>query len=404
MEKLTLKSEYDAIIIGGGAAGLFCAGQAGLRGKRVLVLEHNEKTGAKILISGGGRCNFTNSDIRPECFIGENPSFARSALSAFSQNDFIKLVEEYKIPYYEKDNNGKKLGQLFVDGVGGAKQILAMLLDICAKSKVEIKTGIEIISISKNENYIIRTKNFEYSAPNLIIATGGKSIPKMGATGFAYDVAHQFGIHTTQTNAGLVPMIFTGSKYDWINNLAGTAADIEVSFKKRKFNEAMLFTHRGISGPAILQISNYYEKGAPIYINFAPEYDFERDFLKTKQMRPNQQLSVTLARKLPQKLAKTLCTLQNIDRPLQEIKNSELCVFATLLHNYPLIPAGDEGYAKAEVTKGGIDTKELNQKTMECKNQKGLYFIGECVDITGWLGGYNFAWAWSSAYACAIAL
>ena len=401
MAILSLKSEYDAIIIGGGAAGLFCAGQAGLRGKSVLVLEHNEKVGAKILISGGGRCNFTNKDIRPECFIGQNPNFARPALNTYSQHDFIKLVEEYKIPYYEKDNNGKKLGQLFVDGVGGSKQILAMLLDICAKGKVEIKTGIEVISISSGEVYTVRTKNFEYKAKNLIIATGGKSIPKMGATGFAYNVAQQFKIRTTETDAGLVPLIFTGSKFDWVFALAGTAAEVTVSVKGRKFTEALLFTHKGLSGPAILQISNYYRKGQEIRVDFGAGKNFEADLLQTKAMRPNQELAQALTRILPQKLAKTLAVLHGLDKPLQNIKNVELISFANLLNNYPLLPAGDEGYFKAEVTKGGIDTKELDQKTLESKTQKGLYFIGECVDITGWLGGYNFAWAWSSGYVCA---
>lgn len=401
MQILSLRSEYDVIIIGGGAAGLFCAGQAGLRGKRVLVLEHTDKVGAKILISGGGRCNFTNSDTRPECFVGENPHFARSALAAYNQNDFIKLIEQYNIPYIEKSHEGRKLGQLFVDGIGGAKLILAMLLDICQKGKVEIKTNAEIKNISKSDVFTVETTNFTYKAPKLVIATGGKSIPKMGATGFAYEVARQFGVSVTETAAGLVPLIFTGDKYNWLFALAGTSLEAIVSVKGRSFQEGLLFTHKGLSGPVILQISNYYQKGQEIRIDFGCGKSFEDDLLKTKAMRPNQPLATALTRILPQRLAKALAILHGLDKPLQAIKNNDLIGFANLLNDYPLNPAGDEGYFKAEVTKGGIDTKELSQKTMECKVVNGLYFIGEAVDITGWLGGYNFAWAWSSGFVCA---
>ena len=399
MSILSIQTKYDVIIIGGGAAGLFCAGQAGLRGKKVLLLEHNAKVGAKILISGGGRCNFTNLKVSAENFVSQNPHFARSALSQYPTSEFIKLVESYGIPYIEKT-----LGQLFVDQIGGAKLILDMLLDICAKGKVNIRTETEVIAIRQNDGFEVDAGNLTYHAPKLVVATGGKSIPKMGATGFAYEVAKQFNVPVTATSAGLVPFIFTGSKYDWMKSLAGTAVDVVVSYKNRAFHEALLFTHKGLSGPAILQISNYYEPGQEIIIDFGAGKNFEEDLLKTKAMRPHQLLSAALARILPQKLAKILATLHNLDSPLQAIKNAELIKFAKLLNNYAITPAGDEGYFKAEVTKGGIDTNALNQKTLECKAVNGLYFIGEAVDVTGWLGGYNFAWAWASGYSCAQAV
>lgn len=363
------------------------------------MLEHNSKVGAKILISGGGRCNFINRKVGFENFVSGNPHFARSALSQYSASDFIKLVEEYEIPYCEK-----VLGQLFVDQTGGAKLILAMLLDICAKGKVNIRTETQVLAIRENNGFEVDAGNLTYQTPNLIIATGGKSIPKMGATGFAYEIAAQFGVPVSKTGAGLVPLIFTGSKYEWIHSLAGTSVDVIVSQNCRAFKEALLFTHKGLSGPAILQISNYYEAGKAIIVDFGAGTDFEADLLKTKSIRPNQLLSVALARILPQRLAKALAGLHNIDIPLQSIKNADLVKFANMLNNYPLTPAGDEGYFKAEVTKGGIDTNALNQKTMQCKNVPGLYFIGEAVDVTGWLGGYNFAWAWASGFACAQAI
>ncbi len=384
---------FDAIIIGAGAAGLFCAGQLRQKGKKTLVLEASDKIGTKILISGGGRCNFTNLEVSYKNFHGKNPQFARSALLQFTNADFIEMVKRANIPYVEKT-----LGQLFVDRQGGANNILQMLTEAC--KGIKIKTGVEITSIEKNEDFKITTPEGEYLAKNVIIATGGKSIPKIGATGFAYDIAKQFGISVNEPSAALVPLVFSGQKYDWIKSLSGVSCEAIVSSKSASFKEAILFTHKGMSGPAILQISSYINQGEEIYIDFTAGHDFEKKILSTKQKHPNQSFVNTLSLLLPSRLAKELVGDLG-ERKLHSLKNHEITDFITRLKSFPLTPAGNEGYYKAEVTKGGIDTDELNQKTMESKKVPGLYFIGECIDITGWLGGYNFQWAWSSGWACA---
>lgn len=389
---LTIKKDiiYDAIIIGAGAAGLFCAGQLIKKGKTVLIIEHSDKIGAKILISGGGRCNFTNLKITHENFVSKNPHFARSALSQYTPNDFIKLIEAYDIPYYEKT-----LGQLFVNANNGAKQILDMLLNECKKAI--IKTNCEVQGIEKKEEFEIATNLGNYKSHALIIATGGKSIPKMGASGFAYKIAEQFGLNIITPNAGLVPFIFTGDKYEWMKSLAGVSFDAIVKFGKTSFKEAVLFTHKGLSGPAILQISNYVNDGDSFQIDFSPKQNLEEFLLNAKNKQPNQKLNKILGEIFASRLAAHFGS----DEIIAKIKDIELKKLSQSLHNFELKVSGTEGFAKAEVTKGGIDTNELNQKSMMSKKHEGLYFIGECVDITGWLGGYNFGWAWSSAYACA---
>lgn len=390
--KLRTKS-YDAIIIGAGAAGLFCAGQLVNNGNSVLILEHSDKVGAKILISGGGRCNFINQKVTFENFVSKNPQFARSALSQYSPQDFISLVEKYNIPYYEKT-----LGQLFVNENGGAKKILQMLLDEC--NGANIKTDCEILEIENNGNYHVSTSLGNFIGKNLIIATGGKSIPKMGATGFAYKIAQQFGLEIIEPSPALVPLIFTGDKFDWMKELAGVSFDGRVKFGKTSFDEAILFTHKGLSGPAILQISNYLNSGDIFHIDFAPRHNLVDFFIDAKTKQPNIKLSKILSEILPTRLASHFGN----DEIIAKAKDLQLRELAQKLHNFPLPVSGTEGFAKAEVTKGGISTNELNQKTMESKIQTGLYFIGECVDISGWLGGYNFAWSWSSAFACAKAI
>lgn len=386
---------YDVAIIGAGAAGLFCAATAAKRGLKVLVLEHNEKVGAKILISGGGRCNFTNRKVGVENFVSKNPQFARSALSQYPQSEFVKLLASYGIQYYEKT-----LGQLFCEGDGSAKNIVNMLLKECEKGDVTIKTQVNIKAIDKEVDFYIETENLIYQAKNLVIATGGISIPKMGASGFAYEIAKQFGVECTKTHPALVPLIFDNPNDAWMKELAGVATEAIVFKDKQKFEEAVLFTHKGLSGPAILQISNYLEEDESFKINFMPKFDAHKVLLAAKFKLPKQNIGTFLSGYLPQRLAKALVEKEGLNRPFQEIKNNLIEAFAHKLQNYEFKPSGTEGYAKAEATRGGISTNELNQKTFEAKKISGLYFIGECVDMTGWLGGYNFAWAWASAYAC----
>lgn len=387
------KENFDAIIIGGGAAGLFCAGQLARAGKSVLILEKSPKIGSKILISGGGRCNFTNLKVTHENFVSQNPQFARSALSQFTPEKFIRLVEEYKIPYYEKT-----LGQLFVDETGGAKRILEILRHEADGAR--ILTDCHIQSIKKPEQFVIETNFGNFQTPSLIIATGGKSIPKMGATGFAFEIARQFNINIIEPRPGLVPLVYSGQEHEWIRALSGVSIDAIVSKGKTKFREAVLFTHKGLSGPAILQISNYLEPGDNFAIDFAPEIDIGEYLISKKQSNPNQKLTNILSEKLP----KRFCEVFAKDVPVNKIKDKELHTIGEQINNSQFQFLGDEGFEKAEVTKGGIDTAELRQKSFESKKVSGLFFIGECVDITGWLGGYNFQLAWASAFSCANSL
>lgn len=381
---------YDCIILGAGGAGLMCAATAGQRGRKVLLLDHADQAGKKILISGGGRCNFTNTKTTHKNYLSKNPHFAKSALARYKPQDFINLVDKYHIAWHEKT-----LGQLFCDV--SAKQIVAMLLDECEKGKVALKLNKEIKSVSHGDNlFTVETNSGNYTATSLVIATGGPSIPKMGATGFAYDLARQFKMKVVEPKPALVP--FTLSKDEALfTELSGIATDTIAKHGKTQFKEASLFTHKGLSGPAILQISSYWKHGEAITIDFMPEQK-QGWLVELKDTRPNINFETAIAQQLPDRLAEVLCKklpVQN-NKQLGDCKNANLNQAEQMLKSWEFKPNGTEGFAKAEVTIGGISTDELSSKTMESKKVKGLYAIGEAVDVTGWLGGYNFQWAWAS--------
>lgn len=392
---------YDVIILGGGAAGLFCAARAGQRGKTVLVLERSEKPGKKILISGGGRCNFTNIGAGPANYLSANPHFAKSALSRYTPRNFLDLIERYDIAWHEKT-----LGQLFCDS--SAKQIVAMLLEECTKAeqyggKVRVLCEAEIASTAHDaDGFCVTTSGDTYTSQALVIATGGPSIPKMGATGFAYDLARQFGLKIVEPRPALVPLTLGGEDV-LFRDLSGVSAKIDATSGKVTFHEAALFTHKGLSGPSILQVSSYWKHGEPITIDFLPDRD-EGWLLKAKRAAPRSTLKTQLKDGLSDRLAATLSDRLGLETELGNISDKALREAETQLRKWTFHPNGTEGFAKAEVTSGGIDTAELSSKTMEAKKVPGLFVIGEAVDVTGWLGGYNFQWAWASAAAAAEGL
>jgi predicted Rossmann fold flavoprotein len=380
----------DVVIIGAGAAGLMCAAEAGKRGRSVTVIEHCEKAGKKILISGGGRCNFTNKNVSHENFISANPHFCKSALSGFTSNDFISLVEKYGLSY-----NEKKLGQLFCNN--GSKSILDMLLKECTDNRVEIKTGCTVKKVSKSDLFGIETTSGKYVSSSLVIATGGVSIPKMGATGFGYDTAKQFGIKITEIYPGLVPLLLNNEERKIFGQLSGISVDAFVTCHKRSFRENILFTHKGLSGPAILQISSYMKPGDAVNVNLLPEKNFTE--LIEEKYNSKTELINLLSDYLPKRFLQVFGETYFPSKPLSQFSKKDFKIVSDILHNWEITPSGTEGFDKAEVTCGGIDTDELSSKTMEAKKVKGLYFIGEVVDVTGWLGGYNFQWAWASGFA-----
>jgi len=407
---------FDTIIIGGGAAGLYCGMHAGRRGRRVLLLEHNAEVGAKILISGGGRSNFTNLSAGDhKRYLSVNPHFARSALTRHPPAEFIALVQKHGIAFYEKT-----LGQLFCEGPRSSQKIVRMLLDECAAAGVEIRTECEIKSVSRTDRFAIETSQGTFESETLVIATGAPSIPKLGATPFAYRIAEQFGIPIVPPRAGLVPLTFTERDMAWMGPLSGVSADVRVSIGKVSFREAALFTHKGLSGPSILQISSYWTPGEPILVDWLPE-DPEDWLAQRKRERPKAQLKSVLAEILSERLASVLANDRTAgalagradaaepplageapavrDSELGDLRDVALFDAMRSLKAHALKPHGTEGYAKAEVTVGGIDTNALSQQTMETRAVPGLFFIGEAVDVTGWLGGYNFQWAWSSGWA-----
>ena len=385
--------KFDAIIIGAGAAGLFCALHAGKRGLRVLVVEHNAQVGRKILISGGGRCNFTNVNTRAENFISDNPHFFKSALARYTAQDFIELVRRHRIEFYEK-----KLGQLFCRE--SARAIVAMLLAECERARVEIRTGCSVKSVRKNDFFEIETNHGKFECEKLVIATGGLSFPKIGATDFGYKIARQFGLKLTETRPSLVPLVF--SKRENFGKLAGISVDSVVSTGKHSFRENILFTHRGLSGPAILQISNYWQKAKTVSIDLLPDADALA--LLEENFAGKQNLDNFLAKYLPNRFAE-IFTAQNFPKkPLNQLSRNEIERIAETLNGWQVSFDETEGYHKAEVTIGGVDTSELSSQTMESKKVSGLFFIGELVDVTGWLGGYNFQWAWSSGFAAGNSL
>ncbi|MCJ9428186.1 NAD(P)/FAD-dependent oxidoreductase [Kordiimonas marina] len=391
-------AEWDAIIVGAGAAGLMCAQVAAGRGLRVLVLERSKKPGAKILISGGGRCNFTNIDVRPTSYLSENPHFAKSALSRYTAWDFMDLLARHGITWHEKT-----LGQLFSDQ--GARAVLDALLAECRTAGAEIRCGqaIETVGYEDGLYRLTLEDGGHLTAPRLVIASGGVSIPKMGATGFAYDIARQFGLEIVPPTPALVPFTFADDDLAFMQPLAGVAADSIVSVGKTSFREALLFTHRGLSGPAILQVSSYWHPGEAVTINLLPDGPEVLGWLKAeRQHRAKAALKTVLAEKLPARLADAIAA--SWPGTMAGLSNKDLQQVADRLGAWTLTPSGTEGFKKAEVTRGGVSTDDLSSKTLEAKAMPGLYFIGECVDVTGWLGGYNFQWAWASGWAAGQAL
>jgi len=374
-----------------------CALRAGQRGKKVLVLDHADKVGSKILISGGGRCNFTNLKAAPDCYLSANPHFCRSALKGFSQHEFIALVEKHKIAYREKT-----LGQLFCEGT--AWDIVAMLLAECEAVNVTIQLNQEIQSVDYADCFRVETHAELFDTPALVLATGGLSIPKMGASGLTHQLAEHFGLPLIPPRPALVPLVFEGAMLDFMRGLSGLSLDVIASCGKQAFRENMLFTHRGLSGPAILQISSYWREGQTLSINLLPDIDAEAFLIERKKARPKASLKSILGEVLPQRLAQNLAETFAPVPPMGEMPNKKLKEVAALLKAWQITPAGTEGYDKAEATLGGVDTRALSSKTMESTEVAGLYIIGEALDVTGWLGGYNLQWAWSSGWAAGSAV
>ena len=384
--------EYDVIVIGAGAAGLMCAGQASQRGRRALVLDHAEKVGQKIRISGGGRANFTNLHSSPANFLSDNPRFCISALRRYTQHDFIALVEKYGIGYHEKT-----LGQLFCDE--SAQQIIDLLL--AEASGADIHPGTKVLSVLKNDTlFTVETNQGVYTSKSLVVATGGPSIPKMGSSGFAYDLARQFGLRIVEPRPGLVPLTFDITTLTNLADLPGVSLNVVVSRGEAHFSESMLFTHRGLSGPAILQISSFWRAGDTIGINLLPGTDAFSMLKDAKNQTPKKEPRTALAQILPKNLATKLCNWADVHGRLGETSDKALRQLADRINCWYVTPNGSEGYRTAEVTVGGVDTHGLSSKTMEVRSVPGLYFIGEAVDVTGHLGGFNFQWAWASGHAC----
>ncbi|OAH42932.1 hypothetical protein AX777_08645 [Sphingobium yanoikuyae] len=388
--------DYDAIILGAGAAGMMCAATAGQRGRRVLLADHADAPGKKILISGGGRCNFTNIHTAADRYLSANPHFAKSALGRYTPQDFLSLIGRYGIAWHEKT-----LGQLFCDG--SAKQVVAMLAEECAAGGVTMALGQPVTDISHGDGlFRVKLGDRIVSAPSLVLATGGPSIPKLGATGFAYEVARQFDLKVVQPRPALVPFTL-GPDDALFQSLSGVSAEVEVRWNKTRFREAALFTHRGLSGPAMLQISSYWEHRTPIHVNFLPDLGVDW-LLAEKRNRPRTGLRRVLVERFPERMADALLERIGTQGDLGNLPDKTLRQIGERLAGWSFIPSGTEGYAKAEVTVGGIATAGLSSRTMEAAKVPGLYAIGEAVDVTGWLGGYNFQWAWASGWAAGQAL
>jgi predicted Rossmann fold flavoprotein len=388
-----MDAQLDALVIGGGAAGLMCALTAGRRGRRVRVIEHANRCGKKILMSGGGRCNFTNLGTTPQQFLSANPHFCKSALARFRPADFIAMVDAHGIAWHEKE-----LGQLFCDD--SSKQIVRMLLDECAEAGVQIDVGCAVQSVRHDgAGFVVQTALGTLRAPALVVATGGLSIPSMGASGFGYQLARQFGHELLPTRAGLVPLTLSGTHAERLCDLSGVALPVTAHCNGQRFSNSMLITHRGVSGPAILQISSYWEPGAALTLDLLPEQDAIAVLRQLRAVRPAAELRSVLAELLPKRFAQRLCEHWIESRPLRQFNEPELRAVAAQLQSWPLVASGSEGYRTAEVTLGGVDTRQLSSSTMQSTRQPGLYFIGEVVDVTGWLGGYNFQWAWASGHA-----
>ncbi|MDC0601001.1 NAD(P)/FAD-dependent oxidoreductase [Candidatus Pelagibacter sp.] len=383
---------YDVIIVGAGAAGMMSAIEAGKRGRKVLLVDHSKKIGEKIRISGGGRCNFTNIYTKPNKFISQNPKFVISALNQYTQNDFINLIKKYNIKFHEK-----KLGQLFCDE--SAQQIIDMLLLECEKANVVLKKEVIVDDVGKkDEGYFITTNSNQYIANSLIIATGGLSIPKIGASNFGYEVAKKFDLDIVETLPALVPLTFSEKILAKCKELAGLSVEAVVSFKKTFFEEGMLFTHRGLSGPSVLQISSYWKLGDNININLAPKLNLFQSLESKKKLEPKKDINLIISEILPKRLAQIICKENEVSGNICELSSKKIKQLSDAINSWAINPTGSEGYRTAEVTLGGVNTNELSSKTMMVKKHSGLFFIGEVVDVTGHLGGYNFQWAWSSGF------
>jgi predicted Rossmann fold flavoprotein len=387
-----MSRRFDVIVLGAGAAGLFCAAEAGQRGRRVAVLERSERPGKKILISGGGRCNFTNIHCQPENFLSANPHFAKSALARFTPTDFIALVEKHRIQYHEKT-----LGQLFCDG--SAQEITGLLDRECRAGGVQVFTNQRVTELSKGTEFVVRTESERLHANAVVVATGGLSIPKMGATGFGYELARQFGLKIQPTRPALVPLVFGRKDQKSYCDLAGVSADVIASANGAAFREKMLITHRGLSGPAILQASSYWQRGGPLTLDLAPAREITPAVRRAK-FRNLSEVVAAFQGGLPRRLAERWVELHEPE----SLSDASLEKFEQLVHSWSVVPTDTEGYEKAEVTAGGVDTDELSSKTMECRKVPGLFFIGEVVDVTGHLGGFNFQWAWASGSAAGRAM
>jgi predicted Rossmann fold flavoprotein len=384
---------FDAIVLGAGAAGLMCAIEAGKRGRRIVVLERAEQIGKKILISGGGRCNFTNLSCHPENFLSANPHFCKSALARYTPQDFIALVEQYKIPYHEKHK-----GQLFCDG--SAREIVAMLEKECRRAGVTIVVSAQVREVQRADKFVVQTGAEEFRAPALVVATGGLSIPKIGATSFGYELARQFGMKVADCRPGLVALTFGADDRRDYRDLAGVSAEVTASCDGHEFRDKMLITHRGLSGPAILQISSYWDRAGAISIDLAPGREWVGALLRSGERKDVSTLKGALRAALPQRFTDRWIELH----PPKDWTNHSLLELERLSHRWQIRPSGTEGYDKAEVTAGGVDTDGLSAKTMESRSVPGLYFIGEVVDVTGWLGGFNFQWAWASGFTAGQAV
>ncbi|MGH2342959.1 NAD(P)/FAD-dependent oxidoreductase [Segnochrobactraceae bacterium EtOH-i3] len=390
--------QVDAVVVGAGAAGLMCAGVAGQLGRRVLVVDHADGPGAKILISGGGRCNFTNRETAPDRFLSANRHFAKSALGRYTARDFLALVERHRIPWHEKT-----LGQLFCDR--SARDILGLLMDECAAGRVAFRFGVTVTEVSGAGPFRITfSDGRSVTAGRLVIATGGLSIPKMGATDFAHRIARQYGLAVTPVKPGLVPFTLSDAVKEFARALAGVATEAVVAIGKRRFREALLFTHRGLSGPAILQISSFWEPGVALSIDLAPDRDALAFLKDGRARRPKAEVRTLLAEILPARLAAALTEGAGITGPAGAVSDRAFTALADSVNRWTITPAGTEGFAKAEVTVGGVDTAGLSSRTLEARSVPGLHFIGEGVDVTGWLGGYNFQWAWSSGWCAGQAI
>jgi predicted Rossmann fold flavoprotein len=384
--------QYDVIIVGAGAAGMMSAIEAGKRGRKVLLVDHYKKIGEKIRISGGGRCNFTNINTNPNKFLSQNPKFVRSALSQYTQNDFINLINKYEIKFHEK-----KLGQLFCDH--SAQQIVEMLLKECELANVTILKEFIIKNIEKdNDQYLVSTETEQYSSESLVVATGGLSVPKIGATSFGYEIAKKFDHGIIETLPALVPLTFNEKILEICKELTGLSVEAIVSFNKVLFQEGMLFTHRGLSGPSILQISSYWKQGDNIKVNLSPKLNVYQLLEEKRKLNPKFDILNIVSEILPKRLAQIICSENKVSGNISELSNKILKQLSENINSWLINPTGSEGYRTAEVTLGGVDTKELSSKTMMSNKHKNLFFIGEVMDVTGHLGGYNFQWAWSSGY------